>query len=327
MKMIIPVMTDSDREKCIAIRRQCFVIEENVPESIEVDEHDRPGSGYEHFLVYEDNVAVGTFRLHFNNNVVAILQRFCMLAEYRGKGYGRYAMEFIEGYCAGKGIKKIRFDAQCTALDFYLKCGYDVVSDEFIEVGMKHVKMQKKINVPEEVLTPDNIKNAVDCTGDKNDAVVCDKMCDYEMVRITDKPELKDKMAAWFHEKWEIPLEAYAESMDDAINSKMIVPQWYVMLDGEKIVAGAGVIENDFHDRPDLTPNVCAVFTEPEYRCRGLAGKVLDFICKDMAAARIKTLYLVTNHTSFYERYGWEYLCPVHDEDGTESRMYIHTEE
>lgn len=156
MKMMIPVMTQEDREKCLAIRKQCFVIEENVPESLEVDEHDKPGSGYEHFLIYEDNVLVGTFRLHFNNDVVAILQRFCVLAEYRGKGYGQYAMDFLEGYCVGKKIKKIRFDAQCTALGFYEKCGYDVVSEEFIEAGMKHVKMQKKLEIPEDVITPDS---------------------------------------------------------------------------------------------------------------------------------------------------------------------------
>ena len=42
-----------------------------------------------------------------------------------------------------------------------------------------------------------------------------------------------------------------------------------------------GVIENDFHDRKDLTPNVCAVYTE-EYRCQGVAGSILIFVCKDM---------------------------------------------
>lgn len=35
-----------------------------------------------------------------------------------------------------------------------------------------------------------------------------------------------------------------------------------------------GVIENDFHDRKDLTPNVCAVYTE-EYRCQGVCRKYI----------------------------------------------------
>ena len=31
---------------------------------------------------------------------------------------------------------------------------------------------------------------------------------------------------------------------------------WYLCLEGDQIVAGMGVIENDFHDRKDLKLNV-----------------------------------------------------------------------
>lgn len=150
-------------------------------------------------------------------------------------------------------------------------------------------------------------------------------MDNYEIVRITDRPELLEQMAQWFHEKWGIALSAYRESMEDAIRSRMIVPQWYAAMEGDKIIAGMGVIENDFHVRKDLTPNICAVYTEEEYRGRGIAGKLLNYVCEDMKAARIDTLYLVTDHDSFYERYGWEFLCMVQEENSDEmSRMYIH---
>ena len=55
---------------------------------------------------------------------------------------------------------------------------------------------------------------------------------------------------------------------------KGAVPQWYVVVQGDKIIAGLGVIENDFHDRKDLSPNVCAVYVEEAYRCRGIAGEM-----------------------------------------------------
>ena len=42
-----------------------------------------------------------------------------------------------------------------------------------------------------------------------------------------------------------------------------------------------------------------------------------------MAAKGISTLYLITEHTSFYERYGWKYLCMVQCDDGEQMRMYI----
>ena len=83
------------------------------------------------------------------------------------------------------------------------------------------------------------------------------------------------------------------------------------------------VIENDFHDRPDLTPNVCAVYVEKAWRCQGIAGALLRAVCEDMRQFEIKTLYLLTDHTNFYERYGWEFLCLVQGDGETEpARMY-----
>lgn len=149
-------------------------------------------------------------------------------------------------------------------------------------------------------------------------------MEEYKIIRLLDNPDRKEDFARWFHEKWGIPLAAYLESMEECINNQKAVPQWYTVMVQGKIIAGLGVIENDFHDRKDLTPNVCAVYVEEEYRCRGIAGKMLDFVCEDMKEKGINMLYLVTDHTSFYERYGWEFLCMVQGDGEDEmSRMYV----
>lgn len=98
-------------------------------------------------------------------------------------------------------------------------------------------------------------------------------------------------------------------------------------MEGHTVVGGLGVIENDFHNRRDLAPNVCAVYVEENYRCRGIAGELLHTVCTDMKEQGVDTLYLVTDHTSFYERYGWEFFCMVQgDGEPTLSRMYIHRE-
>ena len=147
----------------------------------------------------------------------------------------------------------------------------------------------------------------------------------HSIISLNDKPEMKDKMAEWFHSKWGVPLEAYLESMDDCLSGGGPVPSWYVAVEDGEIIGGLGVIENDFHDRKDLAPNVCAVYVEEAHRDRGLAGELLNFVCDDMKARGIPTLYLVTDHTGFYERYGWEYFCPAMG-DGEEEpcRLYIH---
>ena len=145
-----------------------------------------------------------------------------------------------------------------------------------------------------------------------------------EIIRLTDIPALEEQMADWFHEKWGIPREAYVESMDECLRGSAPIPQWYVAIEQDRIVGGVGVIANDFHDRKDLTPNVCALYTEPDFRGRGIAGALLNFVCDEMRGRGINTLYLITDHTSFYERYGWEYLCSVNEDGGGTARMYVH---
>lgn len=142
------------------------------------------------------------------------------------------------------------------------------------------------------------------------------------IINISKCPELIERTARWFSAKWGIEYEAYLESMNDSLTATS-VPEWYVCLDGERIVGGIGVIENDFHPRHDLTPNLCALYVEPDVRGEGIAGALLGRAAQDMNEKGISPLYLLTDHTSFYERYGWEFFCFVKDSDGEESRMYI----
>lgn len=147
----------------------------------------------------------------------------------------------------------------------------------------------------------------------------------YEIIRLTDHPERKEPAARWFHEKWGIPLEAYKESMEACLAKRNPVPQWYLAVEKNRIIGGLGVIENDFHDRKDLAPNVCALYTEEDKRCMGIAGALLHYVCADMKEKGIPVLYLITDHTSFYERYGWEFLCMVQgDGEPDMTRMYVH---
>ena len=130
--------------------------------------------------------------------------------------------------------------------------------------------------------------------------------------------------AEWFHNRWGVPQEAYLECMDDYLNNKTEYG-WYLCMDNGQIVGGLGVIENDFHDRKDLAPNVCAVYTDEAYRKQGIAGKLLNMAVEDLRLKGITPVYLVTDHTGFYERYGWEFLCMVQGDDEPDmTRMYIH---
>ncbi len=151
------------------------------------------------------------------------------------------------------------------------------------------------------------------------------KKCnEFSYISLMQRPQLKENAACWFHQKWGVPQEAYLECMDDYLNGKSRYG-WFLCLDGNEIIGGLGVIENDFHDRKDLTPNICAVYTQQEYRCRGIAGRLLNMAVEDLRSKSISPVYLLTDHIGFYERYGWEFLCMVQgDGEATLSRMYVH---
>jgi GNAT superfamily N-acetyltransferase len=145
-----------------------------------------------------------------------------------------------------------------------------------------------------------------------------------DFITLRDRPELMERAAAWFHEKWGVPEEAYVECMQAYLAGETEYG-WYLCLDSERIIGGLGIIENDFHDRKDLAPNVCAVYTEEDCRCLGIAGQLLNMAVEDMRSRGITPLYLVTDHIGFYERYGWEFLCMVQGDGEPEmTRMYIH---
>lgn len=153
-------------------------------------------------------------------------------------------------------------------------------------------------------------------------------MLNDSIIKIREHAEFAEEAAEWFHSKWNISKEAYTESIRKCLENMSSVPQWYIDVCDGKIIAGLGVIENDFHNRKDLTPNVCAVYVEKDFRKLGIAGKMLSFACKDMKTLGVDTLYLLTNHTGFYEQYGWEYLCNVQGYgEMQQSRMYIHQSE
>ena len=122
---------------------------------------------------------------------------------------------------------------------------------------------------------------------------------DYKIIRLADQPGIKEQEAQWFHEKWGVPLAAYLESMEESLTGEKPFPQWYVAVEDGRIIGGLGVIENDFHDRKDLAPNVCAVYTEENRRGMGVAGALLNYVCADMKERGIDTLYLLTDTTPF----------------------------
>ena len=146
----------------------------------------------------------------------------------------------------------------------------------------------------------------------------------YKYLDLKEEAQLKEELASWLSDKWGVPTDTYLECMSEYLEDKCPYG-WYLCKDGNKIIGGLGVIENDFHARKDLKPNVCALYVLEEYRNQGIAGNLLNLVVKDMKNKGISPLYLLTDHIGFYEKYDWKFLCMAkNDYEDNESRIYIH---
>lgn len=246
------------------------------------------------FGIYDGDEMVGYVMVIYDYDIPEYdIWHMMIDASRQGRGYGSAALRLVLEYIKTKPFgDSNRVTLTCNkdnqaALKVYHKAG-------FVETG----------------------------EGDEEEIELSQRL--YQYVTLREMPEIKEQAAEWFHSKWGVSKEAYLECMN-AYLKKETEYGWYLCLDGERIIGGLGVIENDFHDRKDLAPNVCAVYTEEAYRDKGIAGKLLNMVVEDMKEKGISPLYLITDHTSFYERYGWEFLCMVQG-DGEEemTRMYIH---
>ena len=115
----------------------------------------------------------------------------------------------------------------------------------------------------------------------------------YKIINVKDHKEYKEKAASFFASKWGIEESEYLKSIEESFTSTTY-PMWYLAIENGTIIGGVGVIENDFHERKDLSPNICALYVEENRRNLGIAGALLNYAINDMKQKGITTLYLIT---------------------------------
>ena len=144
-----------------------------------------------------------------------------------------------------------------------------------------------------------------------------------EIFCVTDRPLYTQKAVDWFASKWGIAREEYENSFSDMNENGGPLPKWFVAVDeNNEILGGCGLIQNDFVDRTDLFPYLCALYVEKPVRGQGLGGKLLEFARRQAAKSGFESVYLCTDHTSYYEKYGWRYLAQGLGDDGSPCRIY-----
>lgn len=127
---------DSGRDALLTVRREVFVVEQQVPEEIEVDEHDPVSL---HFLAVDSTgLPIGTARLLSNGRV----GRMAVLADWRRSGVGRALLTEVIATARHRGDTRLFLHAQVHSIPFYESLGFSVCGEEFEEAGIPHREMQ-----------------------------------------------------------------------------------------------------------------------------------------------------------------------------------------
>lgn len=145
-----------------------------------------------------------------------------------------------------------------------------------------------------------------------------------QIISIREKSEYAREAIAYFQKRWasEASRPVYEDCMLNCLSSPSPLPQWYLLMDGDKIAGGAGLITNDFISRMDLWPWLCALYIEEEYRGRALGSLLLEHAKGDAKKLGFSSVYLCTDHVGYYEKYGFAYLAQGYHPWGDDSRIY-----
>ncbi len=93
----------------------------------------------------EDDKVIACCILSKIDETIVKLRQMAVDPAFQGKKIGEQMLQHAEALAREIGFQKITMNARKTADEFYKKYGYRVRSKEFIEVGIPHVKMEKRI--------------------------------------------------------------------------------------------------------------------------------------------------------------------------------------
>lgn len=135
---IVPVRSAEQMARAYAIRRRVFIEEQGIDPNLERDIDDLSAL---HVLALDGAQAVGCGRMVLSHKGAKI-GRMAVLAESRGRGFGRLVLDYLVAAAHEAGAHRIYLHAQVPVEGFYLKCGFSPVGAIFEEAGIPHRLME-----------------------------------------------------------------------------------------------------------------------------------------------------------------------------------------
>lgn len=127
----------------MAIRRQVFIEEQGVPETIEIDAYDQAPTTH-YLLARSEEKAVGTLRMRPTTDAHTLkIERVAVVKEARGMNIGQTLMKEVERWARAHGYNRLYLHAQKHVVPFYEKIGFHSVGTPFVEADIEHLAMEK----------------------------------------------------------------------------------------------------------------------------------------------------------------------------------------
>ena len=132
---------DAEVAEARELRRRVFWEEQGIRPQADRDGRDHRAL---HLVARDDGALVGTCRIIVAGEV-AMLGRLAVDQRGRGRGVGRAVLEAAERAAGEVGARRMTLHAQLPVLGFYEKSGYSTCGDVFVEEGIEHVSMEKRL--------------------------------------------------------------------------------------------------------------------------------------------------------------------------------------
>lgn len=116
------------------IRQAVFIEEQNVPIELEWDGLDAQCT---QILALSNDEAAGTARM----TAVGKIGRMAVLRPWRRQGVGSQLLSTLITVGRDAQLPYVTLDAQVTAIAFYQRFGFRVISQSFIDAGIEHQTM------------------------------------------------------------------------------------------------------------------------------------------------------------------------------------------
>jgi predicted GNAT family N-acyltransferase len=133
--------TESELAAALELRWRVFGEEQGV--SFEADQDGRDAEAT-HIVAVDDGVVIGTCRLLFRGQV-ARLGRLAVERDRRGDGIAAEILAEADRIASEAGSDSIALHAQTYALKLYERAGYEPYGPTFVEEGIEHVAMEKRL--------------------------------------------------------------------------------------------------------------------------------------------------------------------------------------